>query len=1159
MRRWLLVLVIVLLARVGAQEPTPKESAILLSATVQATPPCITLAWTPYATGVQGYLVTRRLVGETPWGEPRASLPATAARYADAAVQPGVLYEYRVSRVLGSNYAQHNYLRSGIAVPLVEHRGTVVLVTDTQTAGEMPTELAQLQTDLTGDGWRVLRHDVALTADPAAVRRLLQSDYYAASGEVKSVYLFGRVPIRKSGLTAPDGHHLRPFPADAYYADLDGIWTDTQTTVTGQKATPGDGVFDQNVIPSATEVAVGRVYLDNLPSFNKHYDGSLFVPKDETALLRQYLAKAHAYRTAAVQPPRKALMDDKWWKEQHRALLADGWRAVSPLVGPDAIEEKSWSNFLPTGSYLWAMGGGPGSYCSAGGVCNTEELAKDDPKAVFTLLFGSYFGEWDASDNLLRGVLATTSMGLTCEWTVWPFRHLFPMAMGETIGYTNQLTQSDDGTQYPTEYATGRANVGVTLLGDPTLRLHTVPPPTALTAVAGATGVQLAWAVSPDPAVRGYHVYRAPNARGPFTRLNTALLPVTGFHDAAPLRHNVYQVRAVKLETSACGSYFNASQGVFAELALPAPTFQPDLLVKSGGETLFTGEHDYGDAQRVAQVALPGAPLVYDLQLHNDGAAEDAVKLTVPEPSAGWSLHAFDAATGGTDITLLLATGWSGKLAAGASVPFRVEIAPTVPNPAPLTLAVRAESLKKRGAVDTVRLVALPAPVAHIDLSARALPGGVTVGAGLQRTDDTELLQGTLDGGERVTYALTLVNPDAMPAHVTLTRELVGTLDYTAWRLAITDPQDGDKDLLNALYGGWSVLLPAHGTRVVHVTLTGIRGTKDKPNAGKTLRQRFTAAALGLVPQLDTVLVETTLREPPLLYQPDLLTAYAPRRADGTFATLNAHVYNDDQQQRLNIVLASGDSRRIYGTLVNDGEKDDTLRVTLPTGVQGWAITAADAHQDGTDITAALTGTGWMVHLAPGAHADFALTFTPSDAAPRDVEQHFVLTAVSGGDAKHSDRYLFSAMRAVPARVDLQLRTAAETAFTGEKVYDLTQQTRALITPAGTAAVYICKVRNEGDKTYTLRLFASTGNLAGWQVRVFDAAVDGNEEKTALPGGWSILHVAAGESREFRLEVTPTTAAPGAVQEITLYAMPMGPPLAFNDVVRLVTTVAGKP
>src|SRR6185436_10386329 len=81
-----------------------------------------------------------------------------------------------------------------------------------------------------------------------------------------------------SGQINPDFHadHLGAWPADAYYGDMDGNWTDNSVNYTQTLNTdpvdaarltnrPGDGKFDQNQFPSAIELEVGRVDLSNMP------------------------------------------------------------------------------------------------------------------------------------------------------------------------------------------------------------------------------------------------------------------------------------------------------------------------------------------------------------------------------------------------------------------------------------------------------------------------------------------------------------------------------------------------------------------------------------------------------------------------------------------------------------------------------------------------------------------------------------------------------------------------------------------------------------------------------------------------------------------------------------------------------------------------------
>ena len=54
---------------------------------------------------------------------------------------------------------------------------------------------------------------------------------------------------------------------------------------------------------------------------------------------------------------------------------------------------------------------------------------------------------------------------------------------------------------------------------------------------------------------------------GPFTRLTTSPVTGTSFNHSSGSASTVYMVRAVKLESSGSGTYFNASQGVFASVS----------------------------------------------------------------------------------------------------------------------------------------------------------------------------------------------------------------------------------------------------------------------------------------------------------------------------------------------------------------------------------------------------------------------------------------------------------------------------------------------------------------------------------------------------------------------------------------------------------------
>jgi hypothetical protein len=185
----------------------------------------------------------------------------------------------------------------------------------------------------------------------------------------------------------------------------------------------------------------------------------------------------------------------------------------------------------------------------------------NDIQAVFTLIFGSWLGDWDHEDDFMRSILAAPSCTLAAAWSGRPHWFVHPLGQGETIGYAARLTQNNTGL-YQNQVNNSANAIHIALMGDPTLRLHPVAPATALNGLITSAGTRLTWHDSPDHVV-GYHVYRATPAQPAFTRVTSAVLASPAFLDRDVIPGATYMVRAVKREATPSGSYFNASQGIF--------------------------------------------------------------------------------------------------------------------------------------------------------------------------------------------------------------------------------------------------------------------------------------------------------------------------------------------------------------------------------------------------------------------------------------------------------------------------------------------------------------------------------------------------------------------------------------------------------------------
>ncbi len=564
---------------------TPRDFAIDLGASVSTNAPCISLSWTIRRQGnITAQKVHRRLKGEIVWVK-QADLTTNQTSFVDNTAVPGIEYEYWMERTYTGIYptTAMGYLSAGVHVPMTDSRGKLLLVVDNTMVTPLAPEIAQLQADLTGDGWTVQTISAARADTAINTKALIKAAYDADPANLKMVYILGHVPVPYSGSIAPDGHgnHSGAWPADGYYGDMNGTWTDTSVNNSTasdvrNRNIPGDGKFDQSNLPSPVELMVGRVDLHSMTR-------APAAAVSETSLLRRYLRKTHDFRFkqgAYADIPRRSMLRNGFGYFGGENFAIAGWSWIFTGVGTAVDEPPTDQWFSPSyaggKSYLVGYGDGGGSWDTAGGVGYSSDFGLKTSRVVFTSLFGSYFGDWDVANNFMRAPLAGNatgdSLGLTCFWGGRPNRVTHQMGMGETAGYCMMVSHNSaqaGGAGYtPNIYA----GVHCGLMGDPSLRLHAVEPPRNLSASSANTQVSLAWSASSEANLLGYLVYRADTAEGPFTRLTASPQAETTYTDATVIasQRYTYLVRTVKLETSPGGTYQNPSVGVFATLTAKA-------------------------------------------------------------------------------------------------------------------------------------------------------------------------------------------------------------------------------------------------------------------------------------------------------------------------------------------------------------------------------------------------------------------------------------------------------------------------------------------------------------------------------------------------------------------------------------------------------------
>ncbi len=449
-------------------------------------------------------------------------------------------------------------------------RGNVILLVDSTLEPSLTNELAVLRTNLVGDGWTVKqavapRHDDSTWTNNRLnltnVVNLISSN--TVSGTTNVVFILGHVTIPYSGSRAEDSHidHLGAWSADAYYGYLiKAGWTDaTNSTVSGGDccANPAnDGKFDQNYLPGMPDLAVGRLDFARLPVFSG---------LTEVDLIKRYLAKNGRYRTNGLPTfGRVSSLLGNYAETQgaNASQSASGalfgvesgrvFNASGLLDQPPADLAVTYADGTFNNVNLW---GSSAQYNAANFADPTKEVPVHFRQVWFSYASDwAWLGQFDVfarTNNWLRASLGWTNYGLaTMGGPVWDFA---PLGGGAPLAMT--MTHGWEGVDGVPRFQS--------ILGDPTLRLHRVTPPSGVKASRSGSTVTLTWNPSAD-ANRGYFAYRSTNGLDGFTTpLNSTPVAGLSFTDTTSATNLLYQVRAIKLQVTGSGSFTNLSQGIF--------------------------------------------------------------------------------------------------------------------------------------------------------------------------------------------------------------------------------------------------------------------------------------------------------------------------------------------------------------------------------------------------------------------------------------------------------------------------------------------------------------------------------------------------------------------------------------------------------------------
>ena len=580
------------------------NKSVQVYAEVESSAPHIILKWDTVA-NAENYIIYRKGPFDTDWGGAIATLDGSVAIFLDEEVEIGEVYEYRVTKFTEAGTLGYGYIYSGIEVEATHFKDAIILVIDTSFQDSFEASLDAYENALSCEGWTTLRIEIASSNTVEEVKDLIVALTEQDQYNITNLLLIGDVAVPYAGNIAPDGHsnHVGAWPCDAYYGDLDGTWTDVSVNNTTAASTrnhnvPGDGKFDQSVIASDIELAIGRIDFSNLDVYTE----------SEGELLNQYFQKNIAFRTKAFVPMMRGLIENNF-SGFEEGFGQNGLKNFAPLLGPDNYSYKDFDN-VENDSYIWVYGCGGGTYTSAGGISTSANLAADSIESVFTMLFGSYFGDWDSQNNFLRSAIASGTV-LSCSWSARPNWQYHPMGMGFNLGHCTLLSHNNPGFSYSPGF--GNRQIHVALMGDPTLTMYVVDPVKNLMVSEENGHATVAWEASTDT-IEGYYLYRKIGENNTFQLVQNELFTETSFIDSCLTQGQFYEymVRASKLEITPSGSFHNLSIGVKAGTvilgnAFPVASFDievnlEEVILLNSSENADSYFWDFGDNQNSTEM-----------------------------------------------------------------------------------------------------------------------------------------------------------------------------------------------------------------------------------------------------------------------------------------------------------------------------------------------------------------------------------------------------------------------------------------------------------------------------------------------------------------------------------------------------------------------------
>ena len=554
---------LIILVRLSAEEVQEHTVQIKMSTFPESNPYRIKINWV-VDTSATSFDIYRMEKGGKKWIN-IGIFNKNVSEFVDSNVFIKKSYEYKIVKNTNDDFSGFNYAAAGDSIEYNYHKGLTLILIDDSLKSYLDSSVTKFRQILYDDGWTsvvytVPRSDSFNIKKVKATKAIIDKVQKDKGTDLKTAIFIGRVAVPYSGNYAIDGHlpdHYGAWAADVYYSVFSKAWTDTLIKNKGASReinwnVPVDGKWDQTVIPDSAKLAIGRIDF-----YNQNV-----LEKSEVQLINEYIQKDENYRRFIFKPLYRGLISDKFHVYDGEAFASCAWMSFSAMFGYDKVDTGEFVPSLQANPYIWSYACGSSSFHHVGGNLLLEDCRDKQLNGVFAPLFGSYFADWDFDDVIMRVFIGSQPSVLVSFFNGRPYWFFHNMSLGETFAYS-QLLSINNRSLYESASMDGFQQIHLAVLGDPTLRMYYYEPPqnVKISQMTNNTN-EVSWDYENSGDIIGFNVYRSNDFSATPDKLNSDPLNSKYFTDNSPITGRaIYTVKALRLEKTASGSFFNESVG----------------------------------------------------------------------------------------------------------------------------------------------------------------------------------------------------------------------------------------------------------------------------------------------------------------------------------------------------------------------------------------------------------------------------------------------------------------------------------------------------------------------------------------------------------------------------------------------------------------------